>query len=112
MSKAAGATMNAMIIAKIGPLVDPMHGLVLYHIGSLTGEALVNNRDGVLKNNQKAGPKPKGVSQLDGYKRTREQSNREPRAFWIETVTKVETLHEIIDGMGEDTGPADNSQPG
>jgi hypothetical protein len=44
MSKAAGATMNAMIISKIGPLVDPMHGPVLYHIGSLTGEALVNNK--------------------------------------------------------------------
>jgi hypothetical protein len=44
MSKAAGATMNAMIISKIGPLVDPMHRPVLYHIGSLTGEALVNNK--------------------------------------------------------------------
>jgi hypothetical protein len=95
-----------------------MHGPVLYHIGSLTGEALVNNKGKLYipsefsRTTKKAGPKPKGVSQLDGYKRTREQSNREPTAFWIETVTKVETLHEIIDGMGEDTGPADNSQPG
>jgi hypothetical protein len=83
-----------------------------YHRLSSTTRGNYIYRDGVLKNNQKAGPKPKGVSQLDGYKRTREQSNREPTAFWIETVTKVETLHEIIDGMGEDTGPADNSQPG
>jgi len=59
--------------------------------------------DGVIKNNQKARQNPKALAQLDGYKRGLVNSlTANLQRFGFEKVTKVETLQEIIEEMGED----------
>jgi hypothetical protein len=68
--------------------------------------------DGVIKNNQTARDNPKALAQLDSYKRGLVNSltgNRQ--RFGFEKVTKVETLQEIIEEMGEKTGTDQNSPP-
>jgi hypothetical protein len=61
--------------------------------------------DGVLKTNQKARQNPKALAQLDGYKRGLVNSlTGNLQRFGFEKVTKVETLQEIIEEMGEETG--------
>jgi hypothetical protein len=68
--------------------------------------------DGVLKNNQKARANPKALAQLDGYKRGLVNSlTGNLQRFGFEKVTKVETLQEIIEEMGEEAGIGQNSQP-
>jgi hypothetical protein len=58
--------------------------------------------DGVIKNNQKARENPKALAQLDGYKRGLVNSlSGNLQRFGFEKVTKVETLQEIIEEMGE-----------
>jgi hypothetical protein len=65
----------------------------------------------VLKTNQKARQNPKAVAQLDGYKRGLVKSlTANLQRFGFEKVTKVETLQEIIEEMGE-IGTGQNSQP-
>jgi hypothetical protein len=68
--------------------------------------------DGVIKSNQKARDNPKALAQLDGYKRGLVNSlTGNLERFGSEKVTKVETLQEIIEEMGEETGTGQNSQP-
>src|SRR6266498_365375 len=68
--------------------------------------------DGVIKNNQKARDNPKALAQLDGYKRGLVNGlTGNLQRFGFEKVTKVETLQEIIEEMGEETGTGQNSQP-
>jgi hypothetical protein len=59
--------------------------------------------DGVLKNNQKARQNLKALAQLDGYKRGSVNSlTGNLQRFGFERISKVETLQEIINEMGED----------
>ena len=63
--------------------------------------------DGVLKNNQKARQNPKALAQLDGYKRPLVGSlSANLQRFGMDKVSKVESLQEIIEEMGEDDKPA------
>jgi hypothetical protein len=66
--------------------------------------------DGVIKSNQKARDNPNALAQLDGYKRGLVNSLT-GNLQRFEKVTKVETLQEIIEEMGEETGTGQNSQP-
>ena len=111
--------MNAMIMfVKSGPVSNPHARPVFYHVSSLTGQAPVHRQGGtthtVTEFNQKgAGQNPKAVSQLDRYKHGFVSSlTGNLQRFGFEKVAEVETLLEIIDQMGEDARPADNSQPG
>jgi hypothetical protein len=68
--------------------------------------------DGVIKNNQTARDNPKALAQLDSYKRRLVNSlTGNLQRFGFEKVTKVETLQEIIEEMGEKTGTDQNSPP-
>ena len=58
--------------------------------------------DGVIQNNPKARANPKALAQLDGYKRPLVGSlSSNLQRFGMERVAKVESLQEIIAGMGE-----------
>jgi len=66
--------------------------------------------EGVIRNNQKARQNPKALAQLDGYKRPLVSSlSANLQRFGMEKVSKVETLQEIIEEMGEDEGANDKS---
>jgi hypothetical protein len=66
--------------------------------------------EGVIKNNQKARQNPKALAQLDGYKRPLVASlSANLQRFGMERVTKVESLQEIIEEMGEDDKTSENS---
>jgi hypothetical protein len=68
--------------------------------------------EGVIRNNQKARQNPKALAQLDGYKRPLVSSlSANLQRFGMEKVSKVETLQEIIEEMGEDEGANDKSTP-
>jgi hypothetical protein len=61
--------------------------------------------DGVIKNNQKARENPKALAQLDGYKRGLVNSlSGNLQRFGFEKTSKVETLQDIIEEMGESGG--------
>lgn len=58
--------------------------------------------DGAIRNNQKARDNPKALAQLDGYKRGLVNSlTGNLQRFGFEKLAPVETLQEIIEGMGE-----------
>jgi hypothetical protein len=61
-----------------------------------------SHADGVIQNNQKARANPKALAQLDGYKRSLVGSlSANLQRFGMDRVTKVESLQEIIQEMGE-----------
>jgi hypothetical protein len=63
--------------------------------------------EGVIQNNPKARANPKALAQLDGYKRPLVGSlSANLQRFGMEKVSKVESLQEIIEEMGEDDNPA------
>ena len=69
--------------------------------------------DNVIANNPKARQNPRGLSQLDGYKRPLVNSLTTNIAkYGMGRVGKVETLQEIIDEMTEHDETGENSSPG
>ena len=68
--------------------------------------------EGVIQNNPKARANPKALAQLDGYKRPLVSSlSANLQRFGMEKVSKVESLREIIEEMGEDDGTGEKSSP-
>jgi hypothetical protein len=66
--------------------------------------------EGVIQNNPKARAYPKALAQLDGYKRPLVSSvSANLQRFEMEKVSKVESLREIIEEMGEDDETSENS---
>jgi hypothetical protein len=62
--------------------------------------------DHVIQNNQKARQNPRGLSQLDGYKRGLVNSlTSNLQKFGLERVRKIETLEEVLqdDETSDDT---------
>ena len=65
--------------------------------------------EGVIQNNPKARANPKALAQLDGYKRPLVSSlSANLQRFGMEKVSKVESLREIIEEMGEDDETSEN----
>jgi hypothetical protein len=65
--------------------------------------------EAVIRNNVKARENPKALAQLDGYKRPLVGSlSANLQRFGMDKVSKVESLQEIIEEMGEDDETSEN----